>query len=172
MSDQPKPASDALLGDLESIRDLFDAENQGDALANDDRPAQPVPELDGIEEPSGEPLGDLLIPEVSAGLNSELFDALLGEHWRDTVNHVLEQARDTIQDNAEHWAPADTDDLNAALKVRIDETVQGWLRGILIQHMDNLHEQLLGVLADELPSMIDSVIAGRAAGQVEGDQGG
>ena len=79
MSDQPKPESDALLGDLESIRDLFDTKQQAD---------EPVPVLDDVVEPTDDELPDLTIPDVAAGINSDLFDALLGDEWRDTAQKV------------------------------------------------------------------------------------
>ena len=79
MSDQPKPESDALLGDLESIRDLFDTEDQA---------AEPVPVLEDVIPPTDDELSDLTIPDVAAGLNGDLFDALLGDEWRETSQQV------------------------------------------------------------------------------------
>ena len=163
MSDQPKPESDALLGDLESIRDLFDTKQQAD---------EPVPVLDDVVEPTDDELPDLTIPDVAAGINSDLFDALLGDEWRDTAQKVLDSARDAINDNADRWEPTDTDDLNMALKVRIDETVQGWMRGIVIQNIATLHEELSQMLGNELPSMIDTIIAGRNATQPSNEHDG
>lgn len=159
MSDQPNEPQNALLGDLESIRDLFDEDQE-----NQPRQANPteVPLLDDVVEiPADEAIGEQDVSPAASGpqMNDDLFKALLGDEWRTSAALVFKQARETIEDNSPQWAPEDTDDLNAALKVRIDETMQGWMRGMLIEHMANLHEALLEVLSAELPGMIDDIIA-------------
>lgn len=156
MSDQPKAPQNVLLGDLESIRELFDEEQESQA-----QPAEQVPLLDDVVDiPDGEPAGTDQDPAtMGPQLSDDLFQALLGDEWRTSAALVFSQAREKIGENSPHWAPEDTDELNAALKVRIDETMQGWMRGMVIEHMANLHETLLEVLSAELPSMIDDIIA-------------
>ena len=155
MSDQPKESQNALLGDLESIRDLFAEEAEAKAEA-----AAHVPLLDDVVEIPQEPAGDVEQDSTAIGpqLSDDLFQALLGDDWRTSAALVFQQARQKIEDNSPHWAPEDTDDLNAALKVRIDETMQGWMRSMVIAHMADLHEKLLAVLSAELPGMIDDII--------------
>ena len=91
-------------------------------------------------------------------MDDDLFQVLLGDEWRNSAALVFNQAREKIEQNSPQWAPEDTDELNAALKIRIDETMQGWMRGMLIEHIANLHETLLEVLSRELPTIIDDII--------------
>ena len=164
MSDQPKESQEepqnALLGDLESIRDLFDEEQKEEQEDAQAEAAAQVPVLDDVVDIPEDQLPDSQHQPTSPApeLSDDLFQALLGDEWRTSTALVLQQARDKIEDNSPHWAPEDTDDLNAALKVRIDETMQGWMRSMVIEHMADLHEQLLAVLSAELPGMIDDII--------------
>ncbi len=160
MSKLPNPPKNALLGDLESIRDLFDEA--------DDEPettSTPVPLLDEIvddvvdEAHTADPQSHHA--DQAPGLDDDLFHALLGDTWRDSAARVLDQARDRIEDHREQWTPEDTDALNAALKVRIDETMQGWMRSLVVAHMADLHEAMLEMLTNELEGMIDEIIATR-----------
>ena len=96
------------------------------------------------------------------GLGDDLFRALLSDEWRASANEILEQARHVIGEHRADWTPAETDSLNDALKVRIDATIQGWMRGMVVKHMADLHELLLRELADELRSAIDDIIEQRS----------
>jgi len=167
MSDQPKEPQSDLLGDLESIRELFDADAAAETEA-----AQAVPLLDDVVEiPEAEPdSAEHPAPPAAFGtqMQDDLFQALLGDEWRDSAAEVFQQARAKIEENSPQWAPEDTDELNDALKVRIDETMQGWMRGMVIEHMANLHETLLDVLAAELPQMIDNIVTSARTKDTDG----
>ena len=167
----------ALLGDLESIRTLLD----DDELEDGDAPQPPAPEVDDIDVPV---LEDIVAEEVVAeedaaandaaadsdvadqetetqGLNDDLFQALLSDEWRNSANEVLNQARNVIAEHRADWSPEETDTLNDALKVRIDQTIQGWMRGMVVTHIADLHETLLKELSDELKITIDNIIEQR-----------
>ena len=161
MSKQPKKPQNALLGDLESIRDLFDEDPEPTATP----PPEEVPTLDDVVDIPDEPA-----PAAEQGprMDDDLFQVLLGDEWRTSAALVFSQAREKIEQNSPQWAPEDTDELNAALKVRIDETMQGWMRGMLIEHIANLHETLLEVLSRELPTIIDDIIESGARRKATG----
>lgn len=136
-------SKNALLGDLESIRTLLDEEAQAEQDAAD------VPLLDDVVEGALRlmegPVEARMIfdPDAPGGLDDELFEALLGEDWKQSAEHILDQTRATIEDHRNDWAPEDTDELNEALKVRIDVTLRKWLRGLVLAHIDELRAELL-----------------------------
>lgn len=148
--------SEALLGDLESIRTLLDdaQEDEGkassevssdaDASAAADA-ASDVPMLDDVvDEPDA-------MPETHPGaLTEDLFESLMGDGWKSQADEVLEDARATIDQRAQQWSPEDTDELNAALRVRIDDTIYRWLQTMLAEHIDDLRAQVLDAMTDEI----------------------
>jgi hypothetical protein len=163
VSDQPSEPQNALLGDLESIRDLFDEdqEERHEDPSSEDGAVEQVPLLDDVvaipDAELAEPAQDD-VPVAGPQMDDDLFQALLGDEWRTSAALVFTQAREKIEENSLQWAPEDTDNLNAALKIRIDETMQGWMRSMVIEHMANLHETLLEVLGAEMHAMIEDII--------------
>jgi len=109
---------------------------------------------------SGE--GDFQESEEASGLNEEIFKALLSDEWRESARALLDQARDAIEQHQTEWTPAHTDELNSALKVRIDETVQTWLMDAVRRHVDELRGVLLDALSDEISVTIDRQFNRRA----------
>jgi hypothetical protein len=63
---------------------------------------------------------------------------------------VLNRARALIQQYAHQWSPQQTDDLSAALKVRIDDAVQTWINDSLVAHREELEQHLQRAIHDEL----------------------
>jgi hypothetical protein len=104
------------------------------------------------------------------GLDDDLFRALLSDEWRDSASEILKEAREVIGEHRTDWTPAETDALNDALKVRIDQTMQGWMRGMVVTHMADLHATLLKELSTELTAAIDNIIGLRDEGN-EGNEG-
>jgi hypothetical protein len=178
----------ALLGDLESIRSLLEDDDEDvqepadadlddievpvleDIVDDDDQQPEPVPE----PVPDPEPVGADSIREsakqdsriesapTEPGLDDGLFRALLSDEWRNSASEILKEAREAIDEHRADWTPEETDALNDALKVRIDATMQGWMRGMVVTHMADLHETLLKALSDELTTTIDNIIEGRS----------
>jgi hypothetical protein len=99
------------------------------------------------------------------GLDDDLFRALLSDEWRDSASEILKEAREAIGEHRTDWTPEETDALNDALKVRIDQTMQGWMRGMVVTHMADLHTMLLKELSTELRSAIDNIIGLRNEGR-------
>jgi len=177
----------ALLGDLESIRTLLDDDDDDEELAGTQGPSDTeldnieVPVLeDVVVDDVGESAETVALdvaesasndedsaPETAAqtppateefGLDDDLFRALLSDEWRDSASEILKEAREAIGEHRTDWTPAETDALNDALKVRIDQTMQGWMRGMVVTHMADLHATLLKELSSELRAAIDNII--------------
>lgn len=165
-----------LLGDLESIRSLLEEAEPADGAPADDEPAadpagkqaapsggdEDVPLLEDVVHGgvsinetffSGE--GDFRDSAEASGLNEDVFKALLSDEWRESARELLDQARDAIEQHQTEWTPAHTDELNEALKVRMDETLQQWLREALASRVDELRHTLLMALSDEIQQTIE-----------------
>lgn len=171
------PRTSGLLGDLESIRSLLEEdEAQRDERAADEEHAAPEPAgTESHAEDEDVPLledvvhggvsvnetffsgqGDFQDDSDASGLDEEIFKALLSDEWRDSARTLLDQARQAIERHQTEWTPEHTDELNAALKVRIDETVQQWLRHAVQNHVDELRQSLLAALSDEIGRTVDA----------------
>lgn len=167
----PKRTS-GLLGDLESIRALL-GEAEHDPRPGGKAPgAEAEPDTGSGSEGSGEddvPLledvvrggvsvnetflsgqGDFQDSDEASGLNEEVFKALLSDEWRESARELLDQARQAIEQHQTEWTPAHTDELNEALKVRIDETLQQWIRQTLASRADELRRTLLSALSEQI----------------------
>jgi hypothetical protein len=173
-----------LLGDLESIRSLLEEAEPADrdTASGDEASAQrasgsgsssgqatdaaggddDVPLLEDVVHGgvsvnetffSGE--GDFQDSAEASGLNEDVFKALLSDEWRESARELLDQARDAIEQHQTEWTPAHTDELNEALKVRMDATLQQWLREALASRVDELRHTLLTALSDEIQRTID-----------------
>ncbi len=160
--DHGKSGASGLLGDLESIRTLLDEDRAADADAPAEDRDDDVPLLEDVVRGgvsvnetflSGE--GDFAeTADADPGLNEEIFKALLSDEWRQSAREMLDQARAAIERHQNDWTPEHTDELNAALKVRIDETVQRWLQEVVQSRMDELRKALLAAVGAELDAMV------------------
>ncbi len=155
---------DALLGDLENIRALLAEEQQ--ALTDDDVEATPetnVPLLEDVIAGGMEVEEQFLTgaetldteSEEFPGLDEEMIKALMGDEWREATRKILNEAREKIDDHKRTWTPDATDELNDALKVRIDATVERWLHQLVADNIDELRQQLVGALAKELNHLLE-----------------
>jgi len=185
-SDDQKPDADnndpdELLGDLESIKELLDEEEEAEQAA-----ASPdVPLLDDMIE-GAYTLDDstsLLnaTPALGGGrrsrtqsastkdepegryLSEDLFDTLLGDKWKSSASDILTEARGAIEAHRNDWTPEDTDELNAALRVRIDETLTEWLKETVRARMEELHAVLLETAETTIDEKIRALVEARRA---------
>lgn len=155
-----------LLGDLESIRSLL--EENGPTPSDD--PVEPaaanrdrdVPLLEDVvhggvslSETFEAGQGDFVDSPDASGLNEEIFKALLSSKWRDSARELLDDARSVIEQHQTEWTPEHTDELNAALKVRIDETLRQWLEEIVRSRIDELRQALLDAVGEQIKSAVD-----------------
>jgi hypothetical protein len=152
---------DVLLGDLESIKELLDEEQLADAEAT-------APLLDDVVD-GGIHLEETSFvrpaPEISSAADSdtgnvgdELFEALLGDDWKDAASDMLTTARGAIEAHRNQWTPEHTDDLNEALRIRIDATLSQWLENTVRAHMKELHAELLSAAETVLSEQISALL--------------
>lgn len=167
---------DELLGDLESIKQLLDEEEQAAAQAAEvpllddmvsgaytlDESASllsATPALGGGKRTEGShsPAGE---EKEGKYLSEDLFEALLGDRWRSSASDILTEARGAIEAHRNEWTPEDTDELNQALRVRIDETLTEWLKETVRERMNELHAALLqtaeATIDEKIRRLIDS----------------
>lgn len=90
--------------------------------------------------------------------NQDLFDALLGTNWEAQSNELLETASATIQAQQLDWNPDDTQALTEALRVRLEQSINGWLNTTLAEQVELLRHQLLLDLQDELATRVQSTL--------------
>jgi hypothetical protein len=96
-------------------------------------------------------------------LSEDLFDTLLGDKWKGSASDILTEARGAIEAHRNDWTPDDTDDLNEALRIRIDETLTEWLKETVKERMDELHRVLLEAAEATIDEKIRSLIESRRA---------
>ena len=155
---QGREDSDEFLEDLESIKHLLDEEQQ--ALAEVADTNDEVPLLDDqIDTNPAERLGD------------ETFNTLLGDAWRDSVEEMFADARANIEANSTEWLPEHTDELAAALKVRIDSSVRAWLAETLEANIHRLRERIVSELSEELLTHMRDKIGRNSIEDTESDHG-
>jgi len=175
-SRNPDGTSDELLGDLESIRELLDEEALAAAAERSEPPQTDavVPLLDDMVRGAYElhETSELLsaTPVLGGGgkrnryLREDVFEALLGDRWKASASDILTEARGAIEAHRNQWAPEDTDELNEALRVRIDETLTEWLKAVVSERLDELHAELLQAAESVIDEKIRTLTAPRAAG--------
>ncbi len=160
---------DALLGDLENIRALLDEEQQAlEHQASTDNDVEATPETNvplledviagGIAVEEQFLTGAVTLETESEefpGLDEEMIEALMGDEWRAATRKIFNEARQKIDDHEGTWTPDATDELNDALKVRIDATVERWLHQLVADNIDALRQQLVGALGKELTHLLE-----------------
>ena len=184
--DAQEDSPEELLGDLESIKEILDEEGARPATrdageADPDSDAD-VPMLDDMISGAYqlEDSSSLLsaTPVLGGGgrkrrsryLSEDLFDALLGEEWKSSASDILTGARGAIEAHRSRWTPDDTDELNEALRIRIDETLNQWLRATVAARLDELHAELLRAAESVIEEKVQALIAEHAR-QPDGKDG-
>lgn len=142
---KPQRSPGDLLGDLESIRSLLDEEEDVPLLEDVVHGGVSVNETFLAGEGDFAPTG-----ENDSGLNDELFKALLSDEWRESARELLDEARAAIERYQAEWTPRHTDELNQALRARIDSTVQDWLQSVVRERVDELRQVLLTAVSEEI----------------------
>jgi len=150
---QDKP--DEIIEDLESLKNLFD---EPQATADPDFPDVPVLN-DALEEDNQD-----------AGISADTFKALLDDTWQESVEEVLDKARQTIAQNSAEWFPDDTDELAQALKVRIDVSVKAWLAETLQANISGLRTHIVQALSEELLSHLHQRLGSKDPNDQNSDQ--
>lgn len=172
-----------LLGDLESIRTLLDESEDAASRPGGRAVAPRAPSRkefgrsrDGGSDDDDVPLledvvhGGVSINETflsgegdfveeggeESGLNDELFKALLSDEWRESARELLDEARDVIEQYQGEWTAEHTEELNQALKARIDETLQQWLADLVRSRMDELRAELLQAVSEQIRITIEA----------------
>lgn len=173
------PPKEKLVGDLETLvtlldegkdptLDMFADEPMGaapavaTALENEAQPAnatvaQPEPPApDPVTSSATAP--SLAPPSVTSAQNQDLFDALLGTGWEAQSNELLQAASATIQAQKLDWNPEDSEALTEALRVRLEQSINGWLNTTLTEQVELLRQQLLLDLQQELSQRVQSTL--------------
>ncbi len=166
-SNKPQDPPDALLGDLESIRTLLDEDAEGQSAAAEQPAAveQPLEDsADNIQIDDQVPLLEDVVASASpsagpdSGLDDALFDALLDDNWKETAAELLDETRSAIIEHGGQWTQQDTEDLNEALRVRIDATLAEWLRNVVQQNVADLRAHLLQATRTELTASVTRLL--------------
>ncbi len=148
----------ALIGDLESIRNLLDGPNDSAPAAED---SDDVPVLEDMVEGAFTVNESVLTSRASfddgpssgepkSGLADDTIKALLGDQWRGQARKILSDARSTVEGSGLDWSADQMNALNESLKVRIDRTLDDWLVELINSRIDDLRTRLLAVLEQEL----------------------
>lgn len=126
----------SLVGDLESLRSLL----------NETTPA-PL-----LEDPGEFPARDDVTqrPARPDSLGDDTIKALLGDEWRQSADQILSAAREAIEHVSSDWSPQHTTELNEALRLRIDATLEAWLETTVRQRIEELRATLLAAIETEL----------------------
>lgn len=181
--DEQEDSPEELLGDLESIKEILNEEESGatpDSAAKEQ--ADPEADVPMLEDMIGgayqlDDSSSLLsaTPVLGSGgrrrsryLSEDLFDALLGEQWKSSASDILTGARGAIEAHRNQWTPEDTGELNEALRIRIDETLNEWLKATIAARLDELHAELLRAAESVIEEKIRALIAARA-GQLDSE---
>ncbi len=174
--DVDEQSPDMLLVDLESIRELLDVELPVDEEATAE---SRVPLLDDVvdggidlQETSFErPALDLDtgMDATEDSLDEDLFQALLGDDWQRTAADLMTEARGAIEAQRNEWTPEHTDELNEALRIRIDATLTEWLHKTIRAHLQELRAEILSAAEAALNEQIKALLEARPPLNERGD---
>ena len=89
-------------------------------------------------------------PEQQGSFGDDTIKALLGDEWRESSEQILATAREAIEKVASKWSPQQTTELNQALRVRIDATLEDWLEIVIRQRLEDLRATLLAAIETEI----------------------
>jgi hypothetical protein len=144
--DSEQPEQEDLMDELESIRELLDEERE------EQHREAGVPLLDDLvdgaltlDEKDLSATQETLTENRSAAdrLDDEFLASLLTDEWKVSASDLFTQARGAIEAHRNEWTPEDTDELNDALRERIDATLTRWLQDTLRTHLHELKAELL-----------------------------
>jgi hypothetical protein len=93
---------------------------------------------------------DEAAPTQQGSFGDDTIKALLGDEWRESADQILATAREAIESVASKWSPQQTTELNQALRVRIDATLEDWLEVVIQQRLEDLRATLLAAIETEI----------------------
>lgn len=160
--------SEALLEDLESIRDVLDAERSAPLTAPID---DDIPTLREVvrAQPPASPAGQ---PPALEEAETDLFDArlfadrLLDETWQKQSNAILASARRTAGALTARLAPEASATARERLRSRLASELPPLLEQVVGEALDALQDRLIGVLRNELARLTEATLTeppGRSA---------
>ncbi len=156
--EQPRPSKpEALLEDLESIRDLLDADDESSAPDEDD-----IPILREVVRP--QPTAPVEHAPPREEVQTDLFDArlfadrLLDETWRQQSNAILASARRTADALTARLAPDASATARERLRTRLASELPPLLEQVVGEALDELQDRLLGVLRNELARLTEATL--------------
>ncbi|MCC5871337.1 MAG: hypothetical protein JJU22_02970 [Gammaproteobacteria bacterium] len=177
---------EALLEDLESIRDLLDAEPR--TLDDDDIPVLREVVRSQAAPVSGRSSGhrtarDEFSREDASGeesdraeVQADLFDArmfadrLLDETWQQQSNAVLASARRTADALTARLAPQASTAARERLRARLANELPPLLEQVVGEAIDDLQNRLLRVLRQELARLTEAALTERHAPSAPTDE--
>ena len=162
----------AILGDLETLRSLLTDEERKQSLQGEEaaepvlltEEAEPeVPVLDDVvdgglaidERVLGTRGGGDETEELPSRLDDDTIAALMKDQWREAARELLSDLPERGDRAEQDWGPLDREQLNAALKVRIDDEVAAWLRVCVVRHLDELREVLRAAIQAEIDEQLE-----------------
>ena len=179
--EQRKPSeSEALLEDLESIRDLLDAERRASSSApmDDDIPVlrevvqkavrrEPTADQPFAREEAREQEREQAREKVRKEVQTDLFDArtfadrLLDESWQQQSDAILASARRTADALTARLEPQASANARDRLRRRIASELPPLLESLVAEALDELQERLLDVLRNELTRLTEATLTER-----------
>lgn len=155
------PVLDDVVDELEGVMDVDEPALSETAEALKPEPGPDLQHTSDVEqtsEPEQAPETDQApvtkAEESPIGLDDDMFTRLLGDDWRQAAAGLLDEARGSIEAHSQQWTPQDTDELNEALQVRIDQTLHRWLRQTVQERIDDLRAELLTAIGDQLEAAV------------------
>lgn len=158
------------MGDLETIRALLEEDDGQEQVGQEDGLAAqhdaPTPFNDIVTDnvqPNGEtPAMHSLAPDFAiapaqaadpiniADAHADPRTSVHKNSFKAETGLVMSRARALIEEHPNAWSPQQTDELCAALKVRIDDTVHQWIDETLNRHRKSLEDRLVQTIQNEL----------------------
>lgn len=161
--EQRRPAEpEKLLEDLESIRDLLDAERNTPLTAPTD---DDIPVLREVvrPRPASEPEQARTREEVQTDLfDARMFaDRLLDETWQQQSDAILASARRTADALTAKLAPQASATARERLRKRLASDLPPLLEQVVGEALDELQERLLAVLRNEVTRLTAATLTER-----------
>ncbi len=96
--------------------------------------------------------------DPDSGMDDALFDALLDDNWKETAAELLDETRSAIIEHGGQWTQQATEDLDEALRIRINATLTEWLRNVVQQNLADLRAHLLQAARTELSASVKRLL--------------
>lgn len=150
----PGSAPQALLRDLESIRDLLDADREDGAAEDEDIPILREVVQDGH--------GQVAAQQDHGEVQADLFDArdfaarLFDETWQEESEAILASARRTADALTARLAPGASAAAKQRLQRKLAADLPPLLEQVVGEAIDELQQRLLALLRNEVTRLMQS----------------